>query len=347
MVLALNQVDRLSPAERDRCVADLRRLAAEDGLGDVPVVAVSAATGEGVDDLRDLLADAARKRLAATARLTADVRAEAARLVDACGDAVPPVVHRAAREDLVTALEEAAGVRTVVDAVRGSARARATAATGWPVTRWLGRFRRDPLRRLHLDRATDRPDLARTSLPAPGAATRARAGNAVRDFTDAATAGAPDEWVLATRARTSTDGLADALDQAVAGTRLDADRRPVWWRVVGVLQWLLLAALVAGLLWLAALAGLAYLRLPEPPTAEWWGFPAPTVLAVGGAVGGILLAVLSRLVGSLGARRRATRARSRLRAAIGRVADDRVVGPVSEEMAALERCRSAARTAAS
>ncbi|GAA2724844.1 dynamin family protein [Cellulomonas aerilata] len=346
VVLVLNQVDRLTDSEREACLADLRRLAAEDGLPGVRVLGVSAATGYGLDGLRELLADAARRRVAATARLTADVRDAAARLADACGEPVPARVRGAAREDLVTALEEAAEVRTVVAAVRSAAVRRSRAETGWPPTRWLGRFRPDPLKRLHLDRGTDRPDLARTSLPGAGAAARARAASAVRAYTDTATTGAPDSWELAAREAAAEPGLPDALDQAVAGTRLDADRRPVWWRLVGVLQWLLVAALVGGLVWLAVLAGFTYLRLPEPPTPVWWELPAPTVLVAGGALLGILVALLSRLAGSVGATRRAARARTRLRAAVGRVADSRVVEPVAAELGALERCRTAARLAA-
>jgi len=348
VVLALNQVDRLTPVERDACLADLRRLANQDGLGSVRVLPVSAATGEGIDALRAVLREVARRRVAVTARLTADVRAEATRLAHACGEGVPPRVRRAAREELVTALEEVAGVGIVVDAVRGSAARRARAGTGWPPTRWLVRFRSDPLRRLHLDRPAERPELARTSLRVLGAAARARAGNAVRAYTDTATAGAPDAWVLAARARARVSAavLAGALDQAVAGTRLDAERRPTWWRAVGVVQWILFATLLAGLLWLAALALLGYFGLPDPSTAAWFGLPAPTVLAAGGAGVGMMLAVGARFAGSLGARRRATWARARLRTAVGQVTDELLVGPLSEEMRALERCRAAARLAA-
>ena len=78
----------------------------------------------------------------------------------------------------------------------------------------------------------------------------------------------------------------------------------------------------------------------------WWGFPAPTVLVAGGALLGMLLALLSRLFASVGAARRAGRARTRLRASVGQVADERVVAPVAAELQALERCRTQARSAA-
>ena len=42
MMIVLNQVDRLTPAEREQCLADLRRLLATEGLARVEVLAVSA-----------------------------------------------------------------------------------------------------------------------------------------------------------------------------------------------------------------------------------------------------------------------------------------------------------------
>ncbi|MGO2042601.1 MAG: hypothetical protein ACTH2O_08460, partial [Cellulosimicrobium funkei] len=163
-----------------------------------------------------------------------------------------------------------------------------------------------------------RPELARTSLPAVGAALRAGAQTAVRDYAAEATAGVPDDWALAVRRRASEGAadLADALDQAVAGTELEAARRPVWWRVVGAFQWLVLAALVVGLLWLAALWGFTYLRLPEPPTPVLTlggpgapELPWPTLLALGGIVVGVLVALVSRAAAAVGGRRRAARRR--------------------------------------
>ena len=54
----------------------------------------------------------------------------------------------------------------------------------------------------------------------------------------------------------------------MARTDLDLDRHRRWWQVVRVLQWILLAAVVAGLLWLAAAFVLAYLQLPPLPDGD-------------------------------------------------------------------------------
>ncbi|MFE4463621.1 GTPase family protein [Oerskovia sp. NPDC056781] len=348
VVVVLNQIDRLTPEEATACLADLRRLVAEDGLVSARVLGVSATTGQGIDELDALLDQAAARREAAVARMVADLRGVACRIADACGDKVPERSQDAARSRLVDALEAAAGVPTVVDAVRGSANRRARAATGWPPTRWIGRLRVDPLRRLGLARGTDRPDLARTSVPRASPTVAARAHVAVREYVSTMTAGAPQDWALAARERVtdSTGGLADELDQAVAGTELEAARRPRWWGVVSFLQWVVLGALVVGLVWLGVLAVLAYLQLPAPETPVWRGFPWPTLLVVGGVVVGVVLALAARVAGALGARRRAARARRRLRESIAKVAGRLVWLPVAEELSALTTCRVAAQVAA-
>ncbi len=67
-VLVLNQADRLDAAATTAVLADLRRLAAADGLGDVRVMAASARTGVGIDELRGALGQAAARRQAAEER---------------------------------------------------------------------------------------------------------------------------------------------------------------------------------------------------------------------------------------------------------------------------------------
>ncbi|WP_125774939.1 GTPase [Antribacter gilvus] len=384
VVVALNQADRLTAAELQAMLADLRRLVAEDGLAGARVLAVSAKSGQGIEDLHELLAEAAARREAATARLAADEKAVASRVVAACGPPAPAKAGERARTALVAALEDAAGVPTVVGAVRASARRDAHAATGWPVTRWVGGLRRDPLRRLGLrsgDRGrrapADRPDLVRTSLPSARPAVRSTASSAVRRYVQEVTDGVAESWVLAARARAQTgiDELPDALDQAVATTRLASERRPLWWRAVNALQWFLLAVVVAGLVWLAVLFAFSYLQLPAPPTPVWtvplwttgedvvlpgaspgegqgagvdpFRIPWPTLMVLGGVLLGILLALVSRVGAAVGARRRAAAARRRLRESVADVADRLVRQPVGEELAALGRCRTAAATAAS
>ena len=84
---------------------------------------------------------------------------------------------------------------------------------------------------------------------------------------------------------------------------------------------------LAGLGWLGAAFLLAYLRLPPLPDVLWWGFPAPTVLVIGGVVAGLLVAALARIGVVIGARRRARLARQRLLAAVTRVSQEQCSPP--------------------
>jgi GTP-binding protein EngB required for normal cell division len=348
MLVVLNQVDRLDPAAREACLADLRRLLDREGLGQVPVLAASARTGEGLPELRQVLGDRAAARRAAVQRLEADLQGTAAELGRSCAaaDGGSGKVRREDRSALVDALADAAGAETIANAVARSHRARAVAATGWPFTRWLRRLRPDPVRRLGLPPTPN--ELVRTGLPGPSAVQRARVDSALRTLTDHATRGMPEPWpgVVRRVAVDATAELPELLDRTVAGTDLGIERRPRWWMLAGLLQAVLAAAAVAGALWLLALFVLDWLRLPDPPMAHVGQVPLPTVLLVGGVLAGLLLALLSRRLAAAGARRRARTARRRIGERVEQVADERVLAPVEAELAARRQlCEAVGRLA--
>jgi len=282
---------------------------------------------------------------AALRRVSADLDAVAARLGEVVGGAAHDDVDPRTTRALHSSLARAAGVPAVGAAVQRAAVDRAVAATGSPFTRWLRRLRPDPLRKLHLERSTTTTGTtaARTSLPAPSTVERSRVDLALRDLADDAAAGLPDPWPAGVRraARSRSGDLADALDSAVAATDLGLTRTPVWWRVTGAVQALLAAAAVVGGLWLLVLYALTLLRLPEPETPVIGVVPVPTVLLLGGLLAGLLLALLARLLALVGARRRRRRAEARLRRAVADVAEDLVLSPVREELAAYALLRGA------
>src|SRR6185312_5833992 len=76
MLVILNQVDLLG-GHGERARKDLARVLADSGLGRVPVLALSARTGAGTDELRAAIDERVRSRRAALARLEADVGAVA------------------------------------------------------------------------------------------------------------------------------------------------------------------------------------------------------------------------------------------------------------------------------
>ena len=358
MMVVLNQVDTLTPEQQEQCLRDLRRLLAGEGLGAAEVLGVSARTGQGLEQLRARLGRRIADKRAAARRLAADVEDAAAGLVRASGEEKLPPLTSATVDGLTTQLAQAAGVPVVVEAVDKAWRLRGGLATGWPVLAWLARFKPDPLRRLHLDRLggtgrrreIDPSGVGRTSLPATTGVQKARVDAALRSLADTASAGMSRGWVDAVRsaARSGEGQLSDALDRAVAGTDLDLSGHRRWWQAVRVLQWVLVAAVVAGLVWLGSAFVLAYLRLPPLPDVLWWGLPAPTVLTLGGVVAGLLVAALSRIGVVVGARRRARRARAALRRSVAAVADRLVVEPLRLERQRYDDARGAldrARTA--
>ena len=152
MMIILNQADRLSPADRDRCLADLRRLLESEGLGRVEVLAVSAATGEGMEALRSRLARQIADKKVAARRLSADVAVAAGALAGASGTSKITPLDKAGVSRLTTQVAVAAGVPVVTEAVGQAWRLRGGLATGWPVLSWIAKLKPDPLRRLHLDR---------------------------------------------------------------------------------------------------------------------------------------------------------------------------------------------------
>ncbi|WP_420110822.1 GTPase [Pseudactinotalea sp.] len=350
-VVLLNQIDRLAEADRAPVLADLKHRLADDGLRRARVLGVSARTGEGLDEVRRTIAELVRKRRAAEARLSADVATVADALDDAYHvDAVPQLPGSAERT-LVTALSAAAGVDRVADAVGASFRYRARRRTGWPLVRWLGRFRADPLRRLHLDRsvATEegQPVLTASSVPAPSPVQKAQVHTALRALGDAAAGDASEPWRSHIRAGATDVGAAlpDELDQAVVRTELAGRRDPRWFGLIGVLQWLVFATFLTGALWLGVYALLGYLRIDapwvpqigpvpaDPPLPAFPAIPWPTALLVGGAVLGILVALLSGLAARLGARRRAARTRAALRRSITATAQSSVLSPLASRVA--------------
>ena len=344
MLVVLNHVDEVPETRRRSMLDDVRRLLDEDGLGGVPVLATSALTGEGIAELHAAITKRVSQKAATRTRLAADVAAAAAALEDEAGTAKPPALDDRAARDVQDALASAAGVPVVVDAVHRATTVRSRQATGFPLTSWLSRLRPDPLRRLHLDRGRSGRDLvaaARSSMPQADQVQRAQVESTVRTLCADLTEGLTPPWVRSVRAASTSrfDDLEDSLDRAVTGTDLGVSGTPLWCRAVRVLQWVLFVAALAGLVWLGALAVLAYFQMPVPDAPRYEGFPVPTLMALSGIAAGVLLALLSRALIAMGARSRARRADRRLRQSVSTVADRLVVEPVREELAAYGRAR--------
>ncbi|MEU7840599.1 GTPase [Micromonospora sp. NPDC049114] len=354
-LVVLNQADRLPPAELPRVLDDLRRLLDTDGLTGVPLLATTAIDPAGMVGLRTALERTVAERQAALRRLAGDVDTVVAGLDELVGSARPAGgPDDASVAALNRALAGTAGVPAVSEAVERAYRHRAGAATGWPVVRGWRRLRPDPLRRLHLPGPTgggaDPAEslVAATSVPDPTAAQRSALGLAIRAVADRAASGLPAAWPTAvtSAARSRLDDLPDALDGAIAGTDLGLDRQPVWWRVVGGVQWLVTLAALVGLGWLALGYALRALGLPALDNPTVGQVPMPTVLLLGGLLAGLLVAALTRPVVRWAAQRARARARQRLTVRVAEVGEEYVLAPVRIVLASYAQARDALRDAA-
>ncbi|MFF7811116.1 GTPase [Streptomyces sp. NPDC007945] len=324
--VVLNQIDRLAPEAAELVLDDLRRLLDEDGmaLGEhgepgATVLPVSALTGEGVSELRELLARFVQERTAPERRIAADIDAAAARLRPAyvAADARAGLGERS-REEFAGRLAVAVGAHAAGEAAERVWRRGAIRACGSPwlrLHRWYGR------KRAH--GSTD----PRLAAPVEDELTaRQRVEQAVRIVADEASRGLPAPWAHAVReaAARGAEGLPEALDELAASLGDPAARppRPAWWPAAVLAQALMTLLQLFGALWLVG----QIVGVVEP------GLLPPVLVMLGGIAGGPLIEWACESAVKGPARRygqEAERALAEAAAACGRA---RVLDPVSAEL---------------
>ncbi|MFE7319092.1 GTPase [Streptomyces sp. NPDC057555] len=242
--VVLNQVDRLPGDAADQVVDDLRRLLDEDGLAlgehgepGAAVLALSAATGEGVAELREALAQFVAERGAAERRLTADVDTAAERLRPAYVAESRVGLTERAREEFDARLAEAVGAMATGRAAERDWLRHAERACGSPWSRPRARRKRRGAPRLGAAAAGGGGIGARTG-PGTGASSfriagqRAGAGRADGTPagpapTEAAGAAGAARSVGAVGVERAGDGRAAArpvVEQAVRAVAVEAAR---------------------------------------------------------------------------------------------------------------------------
>lgn len=348
-LVALNQADRVRADELELLRKDLRRLLTSEGLGDTPAIATSAVDlPAGLAELRAGLADAVGRRQAAVRRLAGDLDLVVEELADLVGpEAGEQTAGEAAVKELSDGLVAVIGVPALSEAAAASYRRRAVAAMEWPPLAWLRRLRTEQL-----------PALAGGSgggLSTPTANTdasvaqRVTAGLAARAVATRVSDGLPFPWpdAIAVASRSRLYELPDALTEAImaAAPEVRVERTPAWWRAVGVGQWVLAAAALVGLAWLAIGWILSVVALPmtQPKVGP---MPVPVLLLVGGLALGAATAALVRPTATWAARAARTRAEQRLRQVITDVGEEYVVAPVRKVLRAYAQARDALYAAA-
>ncbi|MCT4352616.1 50S ribosome-binding GTPase [Streptomyces sp. Je 1-79] len=323
--VVLNQIDRLSGEAADLVLDDLRRLLDEDGmaLGEhgepgATVLALSALTGDGVGELRELLGRFVQERTAPALRLSADVDAAASRLRPAYVSEGQTGLGERAREDFAARLAVAVGATAAGEAAERVWRRGAIRACGTP---WLRLYRWYERMREH--GSTD----PRLQAPLEDELTaRQRVEQAVRVVADDASRGLPAPWAQAVReaAARGADGLPEALDELTATIGDPAARppRPAWWPAAVLAQVLMTLLQIFGALWLVG----QIVGVVEP------GLLPPVLIMLGGIVGGPLVEWACAAAVKGPARRYGQEAERKLREAAAACGRARVLDPISAEL---------------
>ncbi|MFJ5099980.1 GTPase [Streptomyces sp. NPDC088554] len=323
--VVLNQIDRLPGDAADQVLDDLRRLLDEDGmaLGEhgepgATVLAVSALTGEGVGELRELLGRFVQERNAAARRLSADVDAVALGLRAAYVTEGRAGLGERSREQFADRLAWAVGAVAAGEAAEREWRRNAGRACGTP---WLRLWRWYESKRTPGGEPPQPPVLVEEELTA-----RQRVEQAVRTVVEEASSGLPAPWAHAVReaAVKGAEGLPETLDElaVAAGTPGGRPPRPAWWPAAVLAQVSMTLLQVFGALWLVG----QIVGVLEP------GLLPPVLVMLAGIIGGPFVEWACGAAAKGPARRYGQDAERRLREAAGGCGRARVLDPIAAEL---------------
>jgi GTPase Era involved in 16S rRNA processing len=325
MLVVLNQIDRLPGEAADQVLDDLRRLLDEDGiaLGEygepgTTVLSLSALTGDGIPELREVLGQFVADRGAAARRISADVDAAAWRLRPVYATGRRTGLSEEARDEFAARLADSVGATAAGEAAERAWLRNANRACGTPwlrLWRWYNDRREPSTGRLPVRAQADEE-----------ATARQRVEQAVRTVADRASGGLPAPWAQAVReaAVRGAQGLPEALDELAARAGLPVGRppRPRWWPAAVLAQASMTILQVAGGLWL--LGQIIGFMAPN--------LGVPVLLMVAGIIGGPLVEWSCRMAARGPARRYGLDEERRLREAAAGCGRARVLDPLAAEL---------------
>lgn len=236
---------------------------------------------------------------------------------------------------LTAAFAKAAGAAAVTETLNGVRERSAAAYIGWPPARLAARMRGQvPAHKLL---ASD-PGQA-------GQAQRSDIDNAINVFAHEVGGSLPDPWPRTVRAaaRSRADEAQSALGIAVAQGLPPRDKVTGWWRLIALAQWLLMALMLAGLIWIVLILAFgessAARKSPslisDVSLAPWLGVMVVALLLLGW-----LISSWCQNMVVLAADREREQAVRDILSRIAAVAKDLAVVPVGRELADYERFRT-------
>jgi len=360
IAVVLNQADRLSAAQAEDCVTDLRRLLESEDLHDVQVLVTSALTGDGIGELRKLLVQAVSARRAATARISADVDAIVAKFGPyaarpaqsaSSGDsAAGPAnsVPAGTVELLADAFARAAGVPAVGESLRSARELRALDYVGWPVG-WLAErvTGHDPARKVRLGKLWAE---LRSVTAGPSGAQQAEIDNALTAVADKVGPPLPMPWSQTVRsaARSMAKDIPGALGASMGEALPVENEIAGWWRLIGAWQGLLLGCVIVGVAWLGVIVAFGVLpaagHVPrlfdDVSLLPWIGLMIAAILLLGWLTASGCMNLVR-----VAAEREQQRVEAAMRSRMTTVARDLVVLPIEQELFEYERFAEELRVA--
>jgi GTP-binding protein EngB required for normal cell division len=236
--------------------------------------------------------------------------------------------------ELTSAFAKAAGVAAATETLNSAREHRAAGYIGWPPGRLAARLRgADPAsaRKLLAGGAADVVQAQRPDID-----------NAITVFADEVGGSLPEPWCKTVRAaaRSRANEAQAALGSAVAQGLPPRDKVTGWWRMIALVQWLLMLLTVAGLVWIALILSLhgshkSSSLISATSLVPWLGVMVVALLLLGW-----LVESWCRNMVVLAADREREQANQVIMSRIAAVTSDVVLDPAGRELADYERFRA-------
>jgi hypothetical protein len=233
---------------------------------------------------------------------------------------------------LTAAFAKAAGVVAVTETLNGLRERSAASYIGWPPAQLAGRLRgQAPARKVLTAEPGDTAQAQRSDID-----------NAITAFADEVGSSLPEPWSRTVReaARSRGSEAQQVLGAAVAQGLPARDKVTGWWRLVALAQWLLMALIAAGLVWIVLILASGSGRHSSSLASDTSLAPWLVVMVVALLLLGWLISTWCRNMVVLEADREREQATHDILGRVGTVASDLVLVPVGRELRDYERYRT-------
>jgi GTP-binding protein EngB required for normal cell division len=258
---------------------------------------------------------------------------------DGHGEAAPafdPVMYipSGPAATLTAAFAKAAGAAAATETLNGIRERRAASYIDWPLGRLAARLRGAgpaSARKLLTGEAADGAQAQRSDID-----------NAITVFADEIGASLPEPWSRTVRAaaRSRASEAQTALGAAVTQGLPSRDKVTGWWRLIALVQWLLMLLTLAGLVWIVLIVSLHGSHKSSSLLSDTSLVPWLAVMVVALLLLGWLIESWCQNMVVLAADREREQASKAIMSRIAAVTSDLVLAPAGRELAEYERFRA-------